>query len=89
MTRRLNFGVFLGLAVMAALSTVVHAQSTWSGTGSAWNTLAHWSPSGVPTSGTAVSLTGTDTFTVDMTAFAASLDLGLIHLKRKKGALTW
>jgi fibronectin-binding autotransporter adhesin len=76
MTRLSYLGFFLRLAVFSALSLVGHAQSAWSGTGSVWNTPANWSPSGVPTSGTAVSLTGTGTFTVDTTAFAASLDLG-------------
>ena len=58
---------------MAALSQTMHAQTTWSGTGTSWST-ATWS-AGVPNSATAASLTGTGTFNINTAASAASVDL--------------
>ncbi|MEY3898777.1 MAG: hypothetical protein RLZZ214_4299 [Verrucomicrobiota bacterium] len=58
---------------MAALSQTIHAQTTWSGTGTTWS-AATWS-SGVPNSSTAASLTGNVTFSVNTAATAASVDL--------------
>ena len=58
---------------MAALSQTIHAQTTWSGTGTAWST-ATWS-AGVPNSTTATILTGAVTLNVNTAAAAASVNL--------------
>ena len=72
-----NFLTFLLAAGMVALLSAANAQSVFNVTSGAWNVAANWSPSGIPTSSTAVVIpAGTTCTGLGVAETCASLSVG-------------